>query len=106
MAKLPITGSQIVAARALTEVSQAKLAARAQVDLLTLVSLESRHNLPNDPNEDLSRIRKALEDLGAVFVPERGGAGAGVRLKFGRSQGRAIDRWEDEGGASADDDVP
>jgi hypothetical protein len=105
MANLPITGSQIVAARALTEVSQAKLAALAQIDLATLVGLENRRNLANDPGTDLSKIRKALESLGAVFVPERGGAGAGVRLKFGRSQSRAIDRWEDEGGASADDDV-
>jgi len=64
MANLPITGSQIVAARALTEVSQAKLAALAQVDLSILVGLESRRNLANDPNADLSKIRKALEDLG------------------------------------------
>ena len=106
MAKIPITGSQIAAARALTEVSQEKLAVLAQVDLSILTGLENRRNLANDPSADLSKIRQALENLGAVFVPERGGAGVGVRLKFGRSQSRAIDRWEDEGGASADDDVP
>ena len=106
MAKLPITGSQITAARALTEVNQEKLAALAQVDLSILAGLEDRRHSANEPNADLSKIRRALENLGAVFVPERGGAGAGVRLKFGRSQSRAIDRWEDEGGASADDDIP
>ncbi|MEY4706659.1 MAG: hypothetical protein RJB58_382 [Pseudomonadota bacterium] len=106
MAIVPITGSQIAAARALTEISQAQLAVRAGVDLSTLVELEGRHNLANEPSADLAKIREALESLGAVFVPERRGAGVGVRLKFGRSQARAIDRWEDEGGAPADDEVP
>jgi transcriptional regulator with XRE-family HTH domain len=106
MANAPITGSQIVAARALTEVSQEKLAALAQIDLSTLMKLEQQRDIGSDFRPALAKIRKALEELGAVFVPERAGAGVGVRLKFGRSQVRAIDRWEDEGGASADDDVP
>lgn len=101
-----ITGSQIAAARAFTEMSQAKLAGRAQVELSVLAELEARRNAPNDPSAELSRIRLILEQMGAVFLAERGGAGAGVRLKFGRSQTRAIDRWEDEGGAASEDDVP
>ena len=50
-------------------------------------------------------VRRALEDLGAMFIDESGGFGAGVRLKFSRSQARAIGAWEDEGGVPADDDV-
>jgi hypothetical protein len=101
-----ITGSQITAARALTGISQAKLAERAQVALPAVADLEARHNIPNAPSAELSRIRLALEQMGAVFLAERGGAGVGVRLKFGRSQARAIDYWEDEGGPAAEDDVP
>lgn len=106
MANITITGSQIAAARALTEVSQEKLAALAQIDLSTLMKLEQQRDIAGEYGVTLAKIRKTLEALGAVFVPERAGAGVGVRLKFGRSQVRAIDRWEDEGGASADDEVP
>jgi hypothetical protein len=106
MKRLAITGSQIAAARAFTEMSQAKLAGRAQVEQSVVAELEARRNSPNDPSAELSRIRLVLEQMGAVFLDEHGGAGAGVRLKFGRSQTRAIDRWEDEGGPASEDDVP
>jgi len=101
-----ITGSQIVAARALTQISRAKLAARAGVDISALADLESRRVMDDQPSMCLLRVRKALEDLGAVFIPEQRGAGMGVRLKFGADQVRAIGRWEDEGGAAAEDEVP
>jgi hypothetical protein len=100
-----ITRGQILAARALTEISQARLAERAQVDLSALVALERGH-AADDTGRIAARVRKALEELGAVFIPERLGAGAGVRLKFGRGQSRAIGRWENEGGLPADDEVP
>ena len=106
MATHSITGGQIMAARALTGISQAKLVVRAKVQPSTLRRLEARGTLANDPDENLVKIRRALEELGAVFIDEKDGAGAGVRLKFGRSQTRAIDRWESEGGAAAEDDVP
>lgn len=106
MTDIPITGSQIVAARALVEISQKKLASRAKVDLSAVLALERRRNIANAPSLEISRIHAALEELGAVFVPERDGAGVGVHLKFSRRQARAIDAWENEGGAAADDDVP
>jgi hypothetical protein len=106
MTEPAITGSQIAAARALTGISLAKLASRAHVELSALENLEARHNAMNDHSAELSRIRVALEDMGAVFLAEQGGSGVGVRLKFCRSQTRAIDRWEDEGGTVAEDDVP
>ena len=101
-----ITGGQIAAARALTGISQAKLAARARVEPSTLRRLEARATLGNDLDEDVARIYRALEELGAVFIDEKDGVGAGVRLKFSRSQTRAIDTWENEGGVVAEDDVP
>jgi transcriptional regulator with XRE-family HTH domain len=101
-----ITGGQIAAARALTGISQVKLAARAGVEPSVLRRLEARAVLPNDPDEGLVRICRALEELGAVFIDEKDGDGAGVRLKFSRCQTRAIDRWENEGGVVAEDDVP
>lgn len=104
MQKQDITSGQIVAARALTEISQAKLAERARIALSDLVELE--RGLVDETGRTVARVRKALEELGAVFIPERHGAGAGVRLKFGRGQARAIDRWENEGGMPADDEVP
>jgi hypothetical protein len=49
-------------------------------------------------------VRDALEQFGVVFIPENGG-GAGVRLKFNRSEVKQIGRLEGEGGPAADDDV-
>jgi transcriptional regulator with XRE-family HTH domain len=106
MTTLSVTGGQIAAARALTGINQGKLAARAKVEPSDLRRLEAKGNLVNDLGENLVKICRALEELGAVFIDEKDGAGAGVRLKFSRSQTRAIDRWENEGGAAAEDDVP
>jgi hypothetical protein len=41
-----------------------------------------------------------------MFIPEGGGIGAGVRLKFLRQDVKQIGRLENEGGIVADDDVP
>jgi transcriptional regulator with XRE-family HTH domain len=101
-----ISGGQIAAARALTGVSQAKLAARAGVESSILRHLEARGALGNKLDENVAKICRTLEELGAVFIDEKDGAGAGVRLKFSRSQTRAIDTWENEGGVVAEDDVP
>lgn len=100
-----ITADQITAARALTGISHAKLAVRANVQPSTLRRFEARGTLANDSDGDLAKICRALEELGAVFIDEKDGVGAGVRLKFSRSQTRAIDSWENEGGAATEDDV-
>jgi hypothetical protein len=47
---------------------------------------------------------QALEQGGAVFIPENGG-GVGVRLKYARRDVRGINKWESEGGRDGDDDV-
>ena len=100
-----ITGPQITAARALTGVSQTKLSIRSGLDLAAIRRLEAKRAVHSEDNEALMAARRALEELGAMFIDESGGFGAGVRLKFSRTQARAIGAWEGEGGVPADDDV-
>ena len=105
-----ISGRQIAAARALADISQDDLAARARIPLADLMRLEAYGAalLPNDTHTDA--IRNALDSFGtifvAVFIPEDGRQGAGVRLKFSRQDVKQISRLENEGGPVADDDVP
>lgn len=98
-----ITGSQCRAARALVEVSRAKLARRAGIAEATIEQFE--HNLGQPIAKEIESIRNALEELGAVFVNENGG-GIGVRLKFTSSEAKQIARLEGEGGIAANDRVP
>ena len=106
MTASPTSGAQIAAARALTGVSREKLAGRAGVDLAEIARLERAGPDPIEPCGELTAVRTALEALGAVFIDEQGGDGAGVRLRFSRAQTRAVGAWEDEGGVPADDDIP
>jgi hypothetical protein len=78
------------------------LAEAAGLDLEVIRHLEARFRRPTPGHQQ--RIRKALEDGGVVFIAENGG-GVGVRLKFNRKEVRAINRWEQEGGAAGEDDV-
>jgi hypothetical protein len=98
-----ITPGQCRAARALTEVEVGTLARKASVPAEDIVDYEKMRRQP-DP-DGLSAIRRALEDLGAVFIPEDN-MGVGVRLKFSRRGTRRIGPWESEGGSVAEDDVP
>ncbi|WP_438748448.1 XRE family transcriptional regulator [Pararhizobium sp. O133] len=98
-----ITGSQCRAARALVEVSRAKLALRSEVDESVIEIFE---RLIDSPEPDvIAALEKALQDLGAVFIEENGG-GIGVRLKFTSSDAKQIARLEGEGGLVASDRVP
>ena len=97
-----IAAAQCRAARALLEWTEAQLAVAASVDLKVITLLEARLRRPKLDDQRL--IRKALEDGGVVFIAENGG-GVGARLKFNRKEVRAINRWEHEGGAAAEDDI-
>jgi hypothetical protein len=55
---------------------------------------------------ELDRLQLVLESLGIVFIPESDEGGPGVRLRFSAADSRNIARWEAEGGAAADDDIP
>lgn len=102
-----ISGRQIAAARTLVSIGQQRLADAAGISLDALKRMEANSvNVPasGEPCR-LTAVRRALEDFGAVFVPEEGTLGAGVRLKFSRAEARQIAGWEGEGGRVGDDDV-
>lgn len=99
-----ITGPLCRAARALVEVSRGKLADNSGVDARTIELFERGISIPADAAVDA--LQSALETLGAIFIPEEGSLGAGVRLKFNRSITKRIGTLENEGGPPAKDDVP
>ena len=101
-----ITGRLIAAARALTGVSQSDLASASGLSISTLAQLEASGSARLESEVDAEAVRRALEGLGAMFVAESDGIGAGVRLKFLRQDVKQIDRFENEGGMVRDDDVP
>lgn len=98
-----LTGSLCRAARALVEISRDKLARVSGVEESAVEAFERKIARPDDA--DIARLKAALEDLGAVFIPEDT-RGAGVRIKFTESERRRLATLEGEGGIVAHDDVP
>jgi hypothetical protein len=99
-----ITGPLCKAARALVQVSRSKLADRTSVPKGDLASFERGLHTPDAAT--LATLKTALEELGAVFIPEEGANGAGVRLKFSQSVTDRLRVFVDEGGPSSTDAVP
>lgn len=99
-----ITSSQCRAARALVEYSRERLAIASGIDLEAIEMFERR--LDNAAHEDINALQSALENAGAVFIPDSDSGGIGVRLKFNRSDTKRIAALEGEGGIVAHDDVP
>lgn len=100
---MPITGPQACAARVLVEWPRDHVARLSGVESETLTAFE-RGKI--DPGDDArNAIKAALESGGAVFIPEDGRDGLGVRLKFTSKDARQINRLESEGGPVGDDDV-
>lgn len=98
-----ITGPQCRAARALVEFSRDRLAQLSGIDATTIEQFERKLGKPSDTQ--IEALIETLEKAGAQFIPENGG-GAGVRLKFNRSETKRIANLENEGGPTASDDVP
>jgi transcriptional regulator with XRE-family HTH domain len=73
-----ITAAQSRAARGLLEWSQAELARRAHVGIVTVHQLEAGISQPRSAT--LEVIRRAFESAGVEFIDENGG-GPGVRLR-------------------------
>lgn len=99
---MTLTGAQCRAARALIEWPREQVARLSGVAVEVIADFESGRSTPS--RAERQRLRQTLEDGGAVFIPENGG-GLGVRLKFSRKDVRAINKWEGEGGPTAEDDV-
>lgn len=99
-----ITGPLCKAARALVEISRSKLATNAHIDEEVIALFERGIDVPGEAARNA--IRSALEELGAVFLPEEGSQGVGVRLKFNQSLTKRLGILESEGGITAKDDVP
>jgi hypothetical protein len=97
-----LTASQCRAGRALIDWSQQQLSQAASIDVQTVADFEKRFRAADETTR--RRLRAALEAAGVVFIAENGG-GAGARLKFSREEVWEVNRWEDEGGVAAEDDI-
>lgn len=98
-----MTGPLCRAARALVEISRAKLARISGVEEGVIEAFERKLAKPDD--QTIGQLQAALEEVGATFLPEDS-RGAGVRLKFTQSERRRIATLEGEGGIVRHDDVP
>ena len=99
-----ITAAQCRAGRALIGLSIPALAEAAAIPASQIEQFEAEILNP-DGDEQLA-IRAALEAAGVLFLPEQGGEGIGVRLKFPRLTVKRIQTWEGEGGTTGEDDIP
>lgn len=102
-----LTGYLARAARALVETSATTTGARAGLTRAQVRDYErGRIHLTQ---EQLSGLKGALEELGAVFIADDEhpgvGSGVGVRLKFTAEKASRIETWEGEGGPAYEDDV-
>ncbi|RRD24727.1 XRE family transcriptional regulator [Brucellaceae bacterium VT-16-1752] len=97
-----LTGPLCRAGRALVEISRDNLAKLSKVDASVIEDFERKIDKPSA--ETINQLQSALEDLGAVFIPEDE-RGVGVRLKFTASEAKRIAILEGEGGILAQDDV-
>ncbi|KQX43039.1 hypothetical protein ASD04_03580 [Devosia sp. Root436] len=100
---LPITAPQSRAGRALVGWSISGLAEATNVPASEIERFEAETLLP-DANCQRA-IRTALEEAGVLFLPEQGGTGVGVRLKFPRQTVKRLQTWEGEGGTTGEDDI-
>ncbi|MFC3725448.1 helix-turn-helix domain-containing protein [Neoaquamicrobium sediminum] len=99
---LQLLPAQCRAGRALIEWTIDDLARASAVPAAVIADFETGRT-PVEP-ESIDAIAAALEHGGVRFIPEDGG-GAGVRLKFTRSEVARIATLENEGGIIAEDDV-
>jgi predicted transcriptional regulator len=80
-----ITAPQLRAARALLGIDQVVLAERAQLSVPTIQRMEASDGLIRGNVDSLTKVVRALEDLGIELISEGGsissGVGRGVRLR-------------------------
>lgn len=93
-----------MAARALVQIDRAELAGQTGISIGDIAEFED--GFIEIADETAAKLKAALEELGAMFLPEEDDVGAGVRLKFNRTITGRIANLENEGGRIASDDVP
>jgi transcriptional regulator with XRE-family HTH domain len=76
-----ISARQIRAARALLLLGQRELAARAEIGIATLRRIEAAVDEITGTAQTMSRIQRALEAAGIVFIDQDGKSGPGVKLR-------------------------
>jgi predicted transcriptional regulator len=79
-----ITAPQLRAARALLGIDQVVLAERARLSVPTIQRMEASDGLIRGNVDSLTKVVRALEDLGIELIGEGGsssGVGRGVRLR-------------------------
>ena len=72
---------QISAARVLLGVSQLELARLASVSIGTIKRIEAERGQLAGTMRTMSKIQRALETAGIVFIEQDGAQGPGVRLR-------------------------
>jgi hypothetical protein len=101
-----VSGRVIAAARALVGVTPADFAAACGLESDTLCRLEAGGSSWVSSEADNEAVMRGMHHFGVVVIDEADGMGAGVRLKFTRSDVRQIARLEAEGGLIGSDDAP
>lgn len=101
-----VSGRVIAAARALVGVSQADFATACGLDVDDINRLEAGGSAWVSSQAEADAVGRGLTHFGVLLVEEADGMGAGVRLKFTRSDVRQIARLEGEGGTIGSDDAP
>jgi len=91
-----LTSDLARAARAFTKVSVATIAQAAGVSEDLLRSFE--RGVGELSSTEKQQVRQALEDYGALFIPEDEKAGYGVRRRYNREKLLRLNTWEGEGG--------
>jgi predicted transcriptional regulator len=72
---------QVRAARGLLGMGQGELATLASISIVTVKRLEAAGIQIRGSAQTLSRLQRALEGAGVVFIEQNGSQGPGVRLR-------------------------
>ncbi|MGQ0534145.1 MAG: helix-turn-helix domain-containing protein [Caulobacteraceae bacterium] len=80
---MELTAGQLRAARALLDWSQAKLAEKTKLSVLTIRRMEGSRGPSGSTEANVEAVKRALESAGVIFLEPKANkdGGAGVRLK-------------------------
>lgn len=98
-----LSGAQCRAARASTDISREMLANASGIEENVIRDFERK--LAEPDARVRAGLRQALETHGAIFLADDSHGGQGVRLKFSATEAARIERLENEGGPTGEDDI-